>query len=256
MNKFSVNDWLTIQTRKDLTFIRRSIEHETVNNAIFADMFIAFFSFVMDHVLWSVVDPNTGAVEQVAPSWYWICTAFLLVAVPIAIFAWGIYKKERFQADVKKVMPVEYLVDLFDNEICYNAMTADSMRDHMMNESETFEDEIRKFYFIEAAYYANKAVSQLFYFKNQGKKAIQTKNSLGGISFVRFHNVCEIVSNIYEDLISYTKEHEIYKPLLEDSKDFIFNFNDLLKHMGGIIPEIKNSMDALIIAGSQDSTSN
>jgi len=44
MNKFSVNDWLTIQTRKDLTFIRRSIERETVNYAIFADMFIAVFS--------------------------------------------------------------------------------------------------------------------------------------------------------------------------------------------------------------------
>ena len=191
MNKFSVNDWLTIQARKDLTFIRRSIERETVNYAIFADIFIAVFSFVMDHVLWTVIDPNTGAVEQIAPSWYWICTAFLLVIVPVAIFIHGVYKKERFHTDVKKVMPVEYLVDLFDNEICYNAMTADSMRDHMLNENEAFEEEIRKFYFIEAAYYANKAISQLFYFKNQGKKAIQTKNSLGGISFVRFYNVCE-----------------------------------------------------------------
>lgn len=234
MNKFSVNDWLTIQTRKDLTFIRRSIEHETVNYAFFADMFIAVLSFVMDHVLWRAVDPNTGAVEQASPSWYWMCTAFLLVAVPAVIFIRGRNKKMRFQADSKMVMPVEYLIDLFDNEICYNAMTADSMRDHMLNEKEPFKDEIRKFYFIEAAYYANKAISQLFYFKNQGTKAIQTKKSPGGISFARFHNVCVIVSNIYIELIQYAEINNEYKPLLEDSESFIYNFNDLLDHIGKI----------------------
>ena len=205
----------------------------------------------MDHVLWTVIDPNTGAIQQIAPSWYWICTAFLLVVVPAAIFIRGVYKKEKFQADLKKVMPVEYLVDLFDNEICYNAMTADSMRDHMMNENEAFEDEIRKFYFIEAAYYANKAISQLFNFKNQGKKAIQTKNSLGGISFVRFYNVCEIVSKIYADLIKYAEKHREYETLLEDSESFIFNFNDLIDHMGRIISDRRESIHALKIISTQ-----
>lgn len=240
MDKFSINDWLTIQARKDLTYIRRSLEHESISYAIFADLFIAVFSFVMDHVLWTVIDEKTGAVEQVAPSWYWIGTALLLVIVPAIIFICRYIKRKRYQADAKMVMPVDYLVDLFDNEICYNVMTADSMRDHMLDASEAIEEEIQKFYFIEALYYANKATTQLFYFKNQGQKAIQTNNSLGGVSYIRFQNVCEIVFKIYKEMVGFTTKKGDYQVLLEDSKDYIFNFNDLVVYMGSHIDELKD----------------
>ena len=45
MNKFTINDWLTIQTRKDLFYIRRGLEQKTVNHAIFADLLIALLAF-------------------------------------------------------------------------------------------------------------------------------------------------------------------------------------------------------------------
>lgn len=216
------------------------MEHESISYAIFADLFIAVFSFVMDHVLWTVIDEKTGAVEQVAPSWYWIGTALLLVIVPAIIFICRYIKRKRYQADAKMVMPVDYLVDLFDNEICYNVMTADSMRDHMLDASEAIEEEIQKFYFIEALYYANKATTQLFYFKNQGQKAIQTNNSLGGVSYIRFQNVCEIVFKIYKEMVGFTTKKGDYQVLLEDSKDYIFNFNDLVVYMGSHIDELKD----------------
>lgn len=239
MNKFPINDWLTIQTRKDLTYIKRRLEHESVSYAIFADLFIAVFSFVMDHILWPVADVDTGKLEQVVPLWYWICTAVFLVGVPALIFSCSYMKKRRYQADVKKVMPVDYLIDMFDNEICYNVMTADSMRDHLMDATTTLEDEIRKFYFIEASYYANKASSQLFYFKNQGQNAIQTATSFGGVSFSRFQNVCEIVFKIYLDLVRFVFDKEEYEGLFEDNKEYIFSFNDLIFHMASNVPELE-----------------
>lgn len=266
MNKFSINDWLTIQTRKDLTFIRRSLERESVDYAIFADLFIAVFSFVLDHVFWTTSDPDTGAITRVAPSWYWIVTAVLLVIVPAFIFAVGFFKRRRYQSDDKKVMPAELLVDLFDNEICYNVMTADSMRDHMLSTNEELEDEIRKFYFIEAAYYANKASFQLCFFKIQGKNAIKNLSTDKAVSIVRFRNVCDIISKIYKELIEYAGNNKVYTPLLEDCRDKVFNFNSLLNHLqknhvlDGLsdfiiaFPEGKTDTSTQIISSSQDAT--
>ena len=236
MNKFSINDWLTIQTRKDLTYIKRSLEHKAVNYAIFADMFIAILSFVLDHIFWKG-EPEGGATI-VAPSWYWIIVALLLFSAPITIFLYDWRKRKKYENDIKKVMPVGYLIDLFDNEICYNVMAADSMRDLMLDNSGRLEEEIQKFYFIETSYYANKAATQLFYFNNQGQNAIQTNDSLGGVAFVRFENVCEIISNIYRDLIAFSDEKADYKLLIEECRDYIFNFNELLSHMGSAVPEL------------------
>ena len=238
MNKFSVNDWLTLQTRKDLTYIRRNLEHKTINYAIFADLFIAFLSFVLDHALWPVSDAKTCTAEELAPSWYWICTALLLAVVPVIIFINSYIHKRQHLTDMKMVMPVEYLINLFDNEICYNVMTADSMRDHFLDSSVDLENVIKKFYFIETLYYVNKTIAHLYYFKNQGQNAIHTKNTLDGISYIRFKNACEIVYNIYTALLNYVSNNSGYKPLLEDSMDSIYNFNDLVNHMGNI-PELK-----------------
>lgn len=239
MDKFSINDWLTIQTRKDLTYIQRSHERETTNYAIFADLFIAVFSFVLDHILWTVVDSESGTVEQATPSWYWILTAALLILIPAVIFLIDWIKRKKYQKDTKKVIPVDQLIDLFDNEICYNAMTADSMRDCLLNAGEDVEDEIERFYYIEASYYSNKAATQLFYFKNQGKRAIKTKDSVEGISYLRFKNVCEIIYNIYKQLIDFADSKPGYEILLLDNKKYIGNFKNLMSYMGRTIqPEL------------------
>lgn len=236
MDKFSINDWLTIQTRKDLLLIRRDLTRETINYAIFTDLLIALLSFCLDHVLWSATDGGTAVPQKLTPAWYWLLISALLIVAPAIIFIYMRYKKSRYQADYKKTIPVEDLVDLFDNEICYNVMTADAMRDHMLSK---IKEEILQFYIIETAYYTNKATTQLFYFKNQGQKAIQTKKSLGGISYVRFLNVCTIIFNIYKELICSSRKSEEYKLLLEDSREYIDNFNDLMLYMSRNVPELR-----------------
>lgn len=246
MDKFSINDWTTLQTRKELSYIRRSIEHKSIDYAIIADLFIVLFSFVLDHTLWTVIDEKTGAVEQVAPSWYWGVTAVLMVLVPAIIIIYNFLKMKRYQADVKMVMPVDYLVNLFDNEVCYNVMTADSMLDHIKNAGYLIGEDIRKFYFIEALYYANKATTHLFYFKNQRQKAIQTKNSFGGISYIRFQNVCHIISRIYSELVRLASENNDYTVSLEESEGFIYNFNELVYSIGNEIKELEKIKDLTI----------
>ena len=124
-------------------------------------------------------------------------------------------------------------------------MTADSMRDHFLDSSVDLENVIKKFYFIETLYYVNKTIAQLYYFKNQGQNAIHTKNTLDGVSYIRFKNACEIVYNIYTALLNYVSNNSGYKPLLEDSMDSIYNFNDLVNHMGNI-PELKEMKNWVI----------
>lgn len=232
MEKFSINDWLTLQTRKDIAYIRRSLEHKSVSYAIFADLFIALFAFALDHLL--------RTEEQASPSWLWILAAVLLLIIPVIIFIVSYNKNKKIQVDKKMTMPVEDLVDLFDNEICYNVMNADSMRDHMKGSSASIEKEIQKFYFIEALYYASKATSQLFLFKIQGNTAIQTADSPGGVAYLRFLNVCEIVKKIYEDLIEFAtnKGENDYRALMKDGVACINDFIDLTTHMGGVTKEL------------------
>lgn len=139
-------------------------------------------------------------------------------------------------------------------------MTADSMRDHLIiskvntdisRTGEIIEDEIKKFYFIEAMYYANKAASQLFYFKGQGAHAIQTDSSAGGVPHIRFQNVSEIISKIYDDLIKYAKDEEEYKELLEDNSDELKNFNDLMHYMSIKAPELAGLDDLQVTITSE-----
>lgn len=229
MDKFSINDWLTIQTRKDLTYIRRSMEHESVNYAIFADLFIAFVAFSLEHIFWTV-NEETGVVEKMVPSAYWIFTSVLLFLIPAIIFYYNYCLREKNKYDVSMSAPVDDLIDLFDNEICYNVMTADSMRDHFKgpeNPREEIEKEVKLFYFIEAAYYANKAISQLSYFYTPNTIAIQNNSNNKGVSFVRFKNVCAIVKDVYDDLVGAITTNEEYKKYLEDGIHYIQDFNTM-----------------------------
>lgn len=239
MGKFTINDWIAIQTRKDITYIRRNLEHNSINYAIFADMFIAVLSFVLDHVFWTVTDSDTGKIEQVAPSWYWIVIAILLFMVPLIIVFIGRFRRRRFLFDIKMVKPVEYLINVFDNEICYNIMTADTMRDHLLDGNNTLREDIQKFYYIEAAYYVNKASHQLFEFKNQGINSIQTESSFDGIPYIRFLNVSEIIHNTYNMLITFARSRSEYTNIIKDSANYIKEFNDLMEYMGKKIPELK-----------------
>lgn len=230
MDKFSINDWLTIQTRKDLTLLRRNLEHTSVNYAILADVFISVLSFCLDHVLWNGTDAN-------APSWYWIIIAILLAVVPVIILIYNKCKSTQYFEDSKKVMPIETLIDLFDNEVCYNVMTADSMKDRMISRSE--HDEITRFYFIETTYYLNKAITQLYNFKIHGKKGIKTDDNIEGISAIRFENVCIIIKNAYDELVTFSKEHNEYKMVLSECNEYIENFNDLITHLSNHVNQLK-----------------
>ena len=151
-------------------------------------------------------------------------------------------------------LPVDDLVNLFDNEICYSVMTADSMRDHLLDANDNIEDEIRQFYFIEAMYYSNKAISQLFYFKLPAKNAIQTNDSPGGVWFSRFQNVCAILSQIYKALIRFSTDNNNYKPLLDDGKKYIEKFNDLVNHIAKEcdIPELKDINQLVISVNTEN----
>ncbi len=109
-----------------------------------------------------------------------------------------------------------------------------------MNAKSSISEEVKKFYLIEALYYSNKAITHLYYFNNQGQRAIQTNESFGGISYIRFENVCRIISRIYTELINIASSNNDYIAAINESNAYISNFNDLMNTMSKAVKELSN----------------
>lgn len=226
MDKFSLNDWLTLQTRKDISLLRRSLKHEPIRIAILIDVGIAVVSTCLDNIYSS----KDNASNSPSVLWWIIVAATLLVTIG------GIYLSIRFEKkkvlDRKVSPPIAELVDLFDNEVCYNIMTADSMDDHLILDEKTgkikSDDEVQKFYFIEACYYLNKAIGQLFRFKVLGKEAIFREEIGSGISMMRFKNVCSIIQSNYQHLNNITGEKLPYKNIIKQNQAAVDMFDGLI----------------------------
>ncbi len=125
MDKYSINDWFTIQTRKDVQYLRRSIVRNPVSLSIFSEVFIAILSLVVEKIWYD----DSASDLDVFP--YWCGVTILLFVVPTVIFLCYRHRLAEVEKNRKIVPPIPELIDLFDNEICYNVINADAMKDRL-----------------------------------------------------------------------------------------------------------------------------
>lgn len=231
MNKITINDWQTLQTRKEIQNIRKTMaENKTASWTIVIELILVLAGFFLNNIFptpaaVAVFDSTTGQIiSQTTNSgvnWPWVTLSVLALGIPLVIAIRTFVKKKREEAREKLVRNTHEMITKFDDEVCYYIMTADSFIEAMNNLQKDFapvdnaayvaeseqntgkpDDEMYSFYQIEASYYLNKSAFILNLMENNLKNLVEKKdgtdNSHGQkISYFRFNNVLTIMRDMY-----------------------------------------------------------
>lgn len=135
---------------------------------------------------------------------------------------------------------IKSMIDLFDNEICYFVLMAESYSDKLKNINTDSPSNTIQFYFMETCFYVNKAIHNLSLTSNCANKIYSTdyeeifKNRK--ISYTRLKNIFNILDdcikkvNSFSNVISnididnnyvnlcenYKKQYAIFKKIFTD----------------------------------------
>lgn len=251
MAKISINDWQTIQSRKEIQGIKKIIRNEkAVNWSILLELFLLTVSFCLDNIFADSVNTN----------WLWILFSIIAFVAPILIlFIMWISQKQKAEV-LKQIRDTHELITMFDDELCYYVMTASSFYDSKIdltipalydgdtsdyytqnsNKVPLSSIELQKFYYIEASYYLNKSVNILCLMKNNIVNLIEQPNNPGSsygqmISFFRFQNVILLMSTIYKGIMSTLKDQTEFASILADNNRYLERLNDFINECNRVL---------------------
>ena len=152
-----INEWQDLSLKKDIESITRHITtSQTGNTIISIEVILAVLAIILDNLLPSEEESKRKVAFII----------ILVVAVILFLFyiARKLYNWHDLRMQIKnKRFKIKPYVDLFDNYICYYAMTSISFAELYAKEKDS---NSKKFYFIEANYYVNKCICELTKMKN------------------------------------------------------------------------------------------
>jgi hypothetical protein len=195
----NINDWKVIQMQNDVKYIKRNTMHKNAANwSVVIDVFLVLLSFVLDRIFEN---------EEIT-SCLWIIIAISGIAIPLILVAIETIKIKRTEKISLRVMNSRELVKLFDDEICYMIMSAESFANNLKN-TEKIDSRQKALLFelfvIETEYYLNKAVYLLLKMDNNLSAVIDNSNIVENhISRERLINAISLIASIYEALFSYS----------------------------------------------------
>lgn len=227
MEKYDVLDWQSFSEKKDIEEIAKNTKDKNeIQITAAIEIAMGVSSIVSDTIFCGKV--------LVVVSW-------ITLAISLIPLIWlGIKYSIRFYNRKKRgndIPNVSSLINLFDNEICYYAMMAESYTNKLDNLDDNIPFSVKQFYFIETCFYINKAIYNLSLTSNckdklystDKKKLHQNRN----ISYTRLKNIFDIldlcisrltnefntISNIdinknYEELcLQYKDQYNTFKKL-------------------------------------------
>lgn len=152
-----VNEWQELSLKKDIEKILKYLkERRTLEFTFTIDLTIALAAFFLD-----LIDKNLFVKYIIIVL---MCIS-LGITLGITIINYGKIIKNTFINKYRTYnsFSKEELVDLFDNDICYCIMTANSYYEMLKSllPSEGENNNLFRFYYIETWYYINKAKYQL-----------------------------------------------------------------------------------------------
>ena len=153
MNSIKFNDWQDMALKKDTEEILKKIDaKEPVLFSVCWEIVLAVASILIDHLF------DTQSVDTMI----WVIVAVAAVFPPVIVLAINIVKfmKKLYNIRIGNYS-VEQFVDLFDNKLCYWAMTSNSYAKMLENMKYIDMDE-RIFAYQEGCYYDNKAIAGLY----------------------------------------------------------------------------------------------
>lgn len=221
MEKYDALDWQSFSEKKDIEEIAKNTKDKNeIQITAAIEIAMGVSSIVSDTIFCGKV--------LVAVSW------ITLVISLIPLIWLGIKYSIRFYNKTKRgndIPNVSSLINLFDNEICYYAMMAESYTNKLDNIDASISISVRQFYFIETCFYINKAIYNLSLTSNckdklystDKKKLHQNKN----ISYTRLRNIFDIldlciarVKTKFEIIYDIDKEKNYEKLCSEYNKQY------------------------------------
>ena len=249
MGRIGLNDWQTIQSRKEIQNIRRMVRAEKVANwSIVIEIAFLVIGFCLDCIFGS----------EDAPNYVWVIISICAVVVPLLLLGMSTFFQKRKKDANKQIRDIHEIITMFDDELCYYVMTACSFLEYRKNdapgkarEAQTQNREQHRFYLIEASYYLNKSVNILSLMRNNLLQLVD-KPPTGGvysggkISYFRFENVILLMSSLYKTINDGLGEKVAVQDILQHNERYIKRLNDVIREsnrsLGGSleIVEIKS----------------
>ena len=194
----NINDWKIIQMRNDLKFIKRkAMGNNAANWSLVIDILLVFLAFALERII-----HDEGAINVI-----WIVVVSFGIIIPIFLVVVEWIKIKRAEKISRRVLNTKELVSIFDDEICYMIMSAESFEKKLKTVSEINSRQmalIVEFYAIEIEYYLNKAVLLLLKMDNN-LTGVLDKNDIANnhISKNRLINSISLIASIYEELFGF-----------------------------------------------------
>lgn len=192
----NINDWKTIQTRNDIKYIKRKLMGSSVANwSLVIDVFLLLLAFVLDCIF----------AEQDSPNVIWVIIGICGVTIPVALLVLEVIITKRKESISRKVTNVRELVSMFDDEICYMIMSAETFSTSLKSNYCSIDSKqkalLQEFFYIEAGYYLNKAVKLILKMDNNISVVVDEDDiSKNRISKKRLVNAICLIVSIYEEV--------------------------------------------------------
>lgn len=199
----NINDWKIIQMRNDVKYIKRkALGNNAANWSLVVDVFLVLLAFVLDR----------SAGKQETPQIFWTIIAICGIIIPIVFLTVEKIKIKRTEEISRRVLNTKELVDMFDDEICYMIMSAETFNKKLQNYSTVDSRQgalMLEFYAIEVEYYLNKAVQLLLKMDNNLTGVLDTKDiTQNHISKIRLINSISLIVSIYKELFDFEEQQK------------------------------------------------
>lgn len=196
----NINDWKVIQMRNDVKYIKRNIMGSSAANwSLVVDVFLVLLAFVLDRIFGKSEGFNV----------WWVVIAAIGVIIPLVFFTIEVLRIRRIEQISHRVLNTKELVQMFDDEICYMIMSAETFNKNLKKIEKTDSQQaalLIEFYSIEVSYYLNKAVHLILKMDNNLTEVLNendiTKNH---ISKERLINSIRLIASLYEELFDFAK---------------------------------------------------
>lgn len=258
-----INEWQDMSLKKDVENITKELQKNKSNEKpLILELYIAVITLVIDKLF----DYSTGCevVQKI------VLYILFTVATVIFFYAVVVYIRNYLatRSKIKRsIYNIKPYIDLFDNNICYYALTASNFYENFLLESgsptgdvsitrplqtDYTDDQVSltppqsdkekgQFYYIETHYYINKCISEISKMENIAKD-IFTDNAEDAIynskiHFSRLKNIVDLLLNIRRNLYENARisdtdvlETDQISGKYDDTMvDFIKKINDLKK---------------------------
>lgn len=202
----SINEWQDMSLKKEVEQISKELRNrKSFDKPLLLEIYIGIITLILDKML----DRNDCPIFRNILMWSLFATATAILLYSLCV-VWKNYR-EQINKIKREAVQIKPYVDMFDNNICYYALTASSFYSEYVEISAlegTPEDKCYKekkvFYYIECNYYINKCIARLD--RIQGVAQDVFTNSPEGvikqskIHITRLRNIVDLLSTIRTNL--------------------------------------------------------